>query len=102
MARQRAAWFSARSRSGVRRYAIGHMLPETNCGPTEARPGQWRLKAKKMKLDELQELGRMAANLEDTARKLPPGLKQGKLLQDIERFRAQLNAQISKLKAKGK
>ena len=55
-----------------------------------------------MNMDDLQELREMAAKLEDTARKLPPGLKQDELLQDIERFRAQLTGQISGLKAKGK
>jgi|KBSMisStaDraftv2_1062788.scaffolds.fasta_scaffold683393_3 hypothetical protein len=55
-----------------------------------------------MKLDDLQELCEMAAKLEDTARKLPQGLKQSELLQDIERFRALLTVQLAELKAKGK
>ena len=60
------------------------------------------LKAKKMKMDDLKELGEMAAKLKNTARKLSPGLKQDELLQDIDRFRAQLSTQLSVLKAKGK
>ena len=55
-----------------------------------------------MKIESLQELVEMAAKLEDTARKLPPGLQHDELLQDIESFRAQLTVQLSELKAKGK
>ena len=61
-----------------------------------------------MKLDDLQELCEMAAKLEATARKLPQGLGHDELLRDIERFRAQLIAQLSAidvepgLRAKGK
>ena len=47
---------------------------------------------------------RMAAKLEHTARKLPPGPNQAELLQDIDRFRAQLTSRLVELgpKAKGK
>jgi hypothetical protein len=54
-----------------------------------------------MGVDGLLELEEMAAKLEATARKLPQGLKHEELLRDIERFRAQLAAQLSGLKAKG-
>ena len=55
-----------------------------------------------MGVDGLLELEEMAAKLEATARKLPQGLKQSELLQDIERFRALLTVQLAELKAKGK
>jgi hypothetical protein len=54
-----------------------------------------------MGVDGLLELEEMAAKLDATARKLPQGLKHEELLRDIERFRAQLAAQLSGLKAKG-
>jgi hypothetical protein len=47
-----------------------------------------------MKMDDLQQLGEMAAKLRDTARKLSPGLKQIELLQDIDRFRAHQNPSV--------
>jgi hypothetical protein len=55
-------------------------------------------------MDDLQELERMAAKLEHTARKLPPGPNLAELLQDIDRFRAQLTSRLVELgpKAKGK
>jgi hypothetical protein len=59
------------------------------------------LKVRKVGVDGLLELEEMAVKLEATARKLPQGLKHEELLRDIERFRAQLAAQLSGLKAKG-
>lgn len=53
-----------------------------------------------MSVDDMLELREMAAKLEATARKLPQGLGRDELLRDIERFRAQLAAQLSGLKAK--
>jgi hypothetical protein len=55
-----------------------------------------------MNVDGLRELDEMAAKFEATARKLPQGLRRDELLRDTERFRAQLIAQLSGLKAKGK
>ena len=54
-----------------------------------------------MNVDGLRDLDEMAAKLEATASKLPQGLRHGELLRDIERFRAQLTAQLLRLKAKG-
>jgi len=51
-------------------------------------------------MDGLLELEEMAAKLEATARKLPQGLGHDELRQDVERFRAQLTAQLSGLRAK--
>ena len=55
-----------------------------------------------MKLDDLQELCEMAAKLEDTARKLPSGLDQAELLQDIYKFRVQLASRLVELGPKAK
>ena len=55
-----------------------------------------------MNMDGLLELAEMAAKLEATARKLPQALRHDELLRDIERFRAQLAAELAGLKAKGK
>ena len=77
-------------------------LRQTGNRPTWPFACRAGLKAKKMKMDDLKELGEMAAKLKNTARKLSPGLKQDELLQDIDRFRAQLSTQLSVLKAKAK
>jgi alpha-beta hydrolase superfamily lysophospholipase len=45
--------------------------------------------------DGIKELQEMAAKLAATAHKLPPGRGRHELLQDIERFRAQLSGQLS-------
>ena len=54
-----------------------------------------------MNMDGLLELAEMAAKLELLARKLPQALRHDELLRDIERFRAQLAAELAG-KAKGK
>ncbi|MEA2544602.1 MAG: hypothetical protein QOH35_5968 [Acidobacteriaceae bacterium] len=51
-----------------------------------------------MRAARLQELQEMAAKLVATARKLPPGQERHEILQEIGKFRAQIDA----LKAKGK
>ena len=55
-----------------------------------------------MNMDGMLELAEMAAKLEATARKLPQALRHDELLRDIERFRAQLAAELAGLKAKRK
>jgi len=52
-----------------------------------------------MNVDGLRDLEEMAAKLEATARKLPQELRHDDLLRDIERFRAQLTAQLSAMNA---
>jgi hypothetical protein len=48
----------------------------------------------------LEELAEMAVELESSARKLAPRPDRDELLRDIARFRAQLTARVSELKAK--
>jgi hypothetical protein len=54
----------------------------------------------------LKELEEMAANLQATARKLPPGPERHGLLKEIGRFRARITglqgADLRGLKAKGR
>jgi hypothetical protein len=45
-----------------------------------------------MRATKLQELEEMAAKLLATARKLPPGPDRSSILQDIGRFRSQINS----------